>query len=83
MNISRHAQRQLLSSDDRRPSREHLAMTITDNGQGLGDDPTPPSIQRRARMLRGKLHIESPVADTGHGTRITLVIPMRTWLPFI
>ena len=82
VNISRHAYATSFQASLKADQRT-LTMTITDNGQGLGDDPTPPSIQRRARMLRGKLHIESPVADTGHGTRITLVIPMRTWLPFI
>jgi len=82
VNISRHAYATSFQASLKADQRT-LTMTITDNGQGLGDDPTPPSIQRRARILRGKLHIESPVGDTGLGTRITLVIPMRTWLPFI
>jgi len=59
-----------------------LAMTITDNGRGIGDEPIPPSIERRAKMLRAKLRIKSPVDDAGQGTRIILTIPIRIWRPF-
>jgi signal transduction histidine kinase len=82
VNISRHARATSFQANLKADQRK-LTMTITDNGRGISDDPIPPSIQRRAKMLRGKLKIESPVGDTGHGTRIILEMPVRTLLPFI
>ena len=81
MNISRHAAARRFQAQVDANQRK-LTITITDDGRGLGNDPVPPSIQRRAKMLRGKLRIESPVGDTGHGTRITLVMPIRARMPF-
>ena len=81
VNISRHAH---ASSFDAVIETQHgkIRLIITDNGSGMPAGMIPPSIKRRAKILRGKLSIESPVADTGHGTRITLVIPIRGWLWF-
>ena len=81
VNISRHAEAGSFQARVE-AGQGTLTMRITDNGRGIGDNPIPPSIQRRAKLLRGKLHIESPVGDTGQGTRITLVIPIKTWSPF-
>ncbi|NCF12822.1 MAG: hypothetical protein GWP68_05525, partial [Verrucomicrobiaceae bacterium] len=81
VNISRHAH---ASAFDAVIETQHgkIRLIITDNGSGMPAGMIPPSIKRRAKILRGKLSIESPVADTGHGTRITLVIPIRGWLWF-
>jgi len=81
VNISRHAAARRFQAQVNSNQRK-LTITITDDGRGLGNDPVPPSIQRRAKMLRGKLRIESPVGDTGQGTRIILTIPIRIWRPF-
>jgi signal transduction histidine kinase len=81
VNISRHAH---ASAFDAVIETQHgkISLIITDNGTGMPGGMMPPSIKRRAKILRGKLSIESPVADTGQGTRITLVIPIRGWLWF-
>ena len=81
VNISRHAEATGFEAVVEAKGR-YIRLVVTDNGRGLGDAGLPPSLQRRARMLRGKLSFESPVADTGYGTRITLVMPIKTLLPF-
>ena len=81
VNISRHAQANRFEASVR-ANRRHLIMTVIDNGRGMESTDVPVSLQRRAKMLRGKLHIESPVGDTGHGTRVTLTIPVKTLWPF-
>ena len=81
VNISRHAEADSFQARVEAGQRT-LTMTITDNGRGIGDDPIPPSIERRAKMLRAKLRIKSPVDDAGQGTRIILTIPIRIWRPF-
>ena len=81
VNISRHAKASSFETIVR-ADRRHVTMTITDNGCGMEFETIPSSLQRRAKMLRGKLHIESPVGDTGHGTRVTLTIRVKTLWPF-
>ena len=81
VNISRHAEADSFQARVEAGQRT-LTMTITDNGRGIGDEPIPPSIERRAKMLRAKLRIKSPVDDAGQGTRIILTIPIRIWRPF-
>ncbi len=56
-------------------TRNHLTLTITDNGIGLADA-IPASLKRRAHMLGGKLSVESPLEG---GTRITLNLKIRKW----
>ena len=81
VNISRHAHASCFDAMIE-AKQGKIRLTITDNGSGMPAGMIPPSIKRRAKILRGKLSIESPVADTGQGTRIILVIPIRSWLRF-
>ncbi len=81
VNISRHAHASAFDAVIE-TQNGNISLIITDNGSGMPAGMIPPSIKRRAKILRGKLSIESPVADTGQGTRITLVIPIRGWLWF-
>lgn len=81
VNISRHAKADKFDASIH-AQRGKLIISITDNGRGLSPGSVPPSIKRRAKILRGTLGIESPVEDTGRGSRITLVIAIRSWLPF-
>ena len=81
VNISRHAHASCFDAMIE-AKQGKIRLTITDNGSGMPAGMIPPSIKRRAKILRGKLSIESPVADTGQGTRIILVIPIRSWSRF-
>lgn len=81
VNISRHAQANRFEASVR-ANRRHLIMTVSDNGRGMESTDVPVSLQRRAKMLRGKLEVESPVGENGHGTRVTLTIPVKTLWPF-
>ncbi|MDP4623644.1 MAG: ATP-binding protein [Akkermansiaceae bacterium] len=60
-------------------AQKEIILTVSDNGQGLpeglaGD--APPSLKRRARLLRGKLSIEK--REEG-GTRLVLKVRNRKW----
>ncbi|MGJ8642954.1 MAG: sensor histidine kinase [Luteolibacter sp.] len=56
-----------------------LLLEVSDNGQGLPDDlieAAPPSLKRRARLLRGKLSIEN---SGERGTIVVLKVRNRKW----
>jgi signal transduction histidine kinase len=51
-----------------------ITLIITDNGHGLNGGGPPPSLKRRARLLRANVSAESPEAG---GTRICLTLRTR------
>ncbi|MDF7806434.1 histidine kinase [Pontiellaceae bacterium B12219] len=58
-------------------STGNVCLEIVDNGRGLPDsmqNGIPPSLKRRAKLLRAKLTVESPAEG---GTRITLTLKSR------
>ncbi|MGD9419098.1 MAG: sensor histidine kinase [Verrucomicrobiota bacterium JB025] len=69
INIARHAE---ASSCDVRldASSKQVVLTVTDDG--LGATEVPPSLRRRAKMLRARIRIETPEPN---GTRIILTLP--------
>lgn len=53
-----------------------ITLTVTDNGKGL--ESIPPSLKRRARLMRGSIKIETPAKG---GSEIQLELPIRrNWL---
>ncbi|MDF7799084.1 histidine kinase [Pontiellaceae bacterium B1224] len=76
INICRHSGATRLSTR-LTASPEEVRLLITDNGRGLPDsmqNGIPPSLKRRAKLLRAKLTVESPAEG---GTRITLTLKPR------
>ena len=76
-NVLRHAQAsEVVVSLSGGPSS--IVLSISDNGQGLdiNSDTVPPSIKRRARLLRA--HVTSEHPQDG-GTRIILILKNNTW----
>ncbi|MEP2775919.1 MAG: ATP-binding protein [Luteolibacter sp.] len=77
-NILRHSGatrvQTILSADSR-----NIRLRVTDNGSGIAGLHTPPSLKRRARLLGGKVNVESP--EEG-GTRITLKVQPKKLLNF-
>ncbi|MEP4078330.1 histidine kinase [Haloferula sp.] len=76
VNISRHAEATKFSTH-LKADRKLIELVISDNGHGIsgsGENRVPSSLKRRARILGGKVNIESP--ENG-GTRVTLRLP--TW----
>jgi signal transduction histidine kinase len=75
INISRHSGATELTTELTLTSQT-MILSVTDNGQGLreGTDNLPPSLQRRAKLLRAKLSQEIPA---GGGTRIILQLSTR------
>jgi signal transduction histidine kinase len=82
VNISRH-------SDARRfavgvsADEKTLRVSVEDDGCGMAPGSLPPSLQRRARILRGKLEVQSPPPGAPRGTRIVLTLRRNGLLPFI
>lgn len=52
----------------------YIHLTVTDNGDGM-DEIVPKALTRRARLLRAEFYVDKP--ETGHGTRIRLIIKRR------
>ncbi|MFC7338727.1 sensor histidine kinase [Haloferula chungangensis] len=82
VNICRHSGASQLRTHLKVDPREIL-LTISDNGEGLPEslkDQIPHSLERRARLLKARLKVES---SPGEGTCITLRL-RRRWrmLPF-
>lgn len=78
VNISRHADASKVSVQ-LRASRKALTLTVHDNGQGIdktGADAIPASLQRRARLLGGRVFCAQ---QPGEGTCISLTLKMP-WL---
>ncbi|MDF7825990.1 hypothetical protein P4B35_18310 [Pontiellaceae bacterium B12227] len=73
VNICRHSGASEISTRLAGGPKETL-LTICDNGKGLNGQ-VPPSLKRRARLLRAKLTAETPAAG---GTCITLRLRRRT-----
>ena len=69
VNISRHSRATKCASQLTATPKE-ICLTVADNGQGM-EDPSkvPPSLKRRARLLKGRVWAE---AVSGGGTKITL-----------
>ena len=55
-----------------------IRLLVSDDGRGLGDaeGKVPPSIHRRARILRGRVNTETTEPE---GTRILLHVNTRSW----
>lgn len=75
INICRHSNAtQLTSRICAESNRIHL--TVSDNGQGI--EKIPASLERRARLMRGQIKLETPTAG---GTAIQLKLKIRrNWL---
>lgn len=80
VNISRHADATKYSTS-LRLERNQLRLEVSDNGKGIEGEPAeliPVSIKRRARLLQGKVKVESKL---GVGTQVILTLnlgPQRT-----
>jgi len=81
VNISRHSGATHFTADVKADAN-HLTLTIEDNGYGLPDTNPPPSLQRRAKILRARLKTESPLSSGDRGTRVTLTLRYPRF-PFI
>lgn len=76
INISRHSCATQITTQ-LRIQENQINLTVTDNGQGLAaSDRTgiPPSLKRRAKLLRAKLTFDSPSSG---GTRVHLSVPAK------
>ena len=76
VNISRHAGASKFSTHLRADAK-NIRLVVSDNGDGIPDskgDGVPSSLRRRARILKGKVTVDSP--ESG-GTRVTLDLPIR------
>jgi signal transduction histidine kinase len=71
VNISRHAEATHFSAHVLADANS-LQMIIEDNGCGMEDNSPPPSLLRRAKILRATLEVLSPLPGTTRGTNITL-----------
>ena len=81
VNIYRHSHATKFQTTLSATVRE-IVLTISDNGQGLPEmlnGKVPPSLSRRARLLRGKLTLEDRQEG---GTRVILKIPNPKWWKF-
>jgi signal transduction histidine kinase len=79
-NAARHAHATSVSAILSAADGEHLAITITDNGKGMGDPSRISGLgnmRARAEQLGGSLTIESPVKPTAGGTRLEWVVPLH------
>jgi len=74
INIARHAEATSCSTLITGAPKK-VKLTVTDNGMGIQD--TPPSLKRRANMLRAHIQIETP---EGGGSRIILTFRPRVTL---
>lgn len=79
VNISRHSGATHFTADVKANSKD-LTMVIEDNGDGLDDNTTPASLQRRARILRASLDVKSPPSPDRSGTLIHLQLRFRRFL---
>jgi len=78
VNISRHSGATQFSTRLSASPRE-IHLTVSDNGHGIGESQgnrIPSSLKRRARLLSGRVNVESPA--TG-GTSITLKLRTQRW----
>jgi len=76
INVLRHSGATRASTRLTANNRE-LCLTVTDNGQGLADSSgngIPPSLKRRARLLRAQVQVEQPKPG---GTCVTLTLRTR------
>jgi signal transduction histidine kinase len=82
VNISRHSDARrfivAVSADEKT-----LRMSVEDDGSGMAPGILPPSLQRRARILRGKLEVQSPPPGAPRGTRIVLTLRRHVLFRFI
>ena len=61
-------------------SQKNIQFIVEDNGKGLPNDTQnkpPPSLERRAKLLRAKIHVARP---EGGGTKITIKLRRRSRL---
>ena len=72
VNISRHSDATEFSTQ-LTASPKQIQLSVHDNGRGIAEA-IPKSLKRRAKLLRGKMRVESPV--TG-GTTIHLTLRIR------
>jgi len=77
-NIVRHSQATSISTQ-LSCTKKQLTLTIQDNGIGTFDH-TPPSLLRRAKLMRAKVQIDHP---SDGGTMITLTLKLRKFGSFL
>jgi signal transduction histidine kinase len=79
-NAARHAHAASVSVILSAADGQHLKLTITDNGVGVGDPSRISGLgnmRSRAEQLGGSLTIVSPVKPSARGTRLEWVIPLH------
>ncbi len=79
-NAARHAHATTVSIILSAADGQHLAVAITDNGQGIGDPSRVSGLgnmRARAEQLGGSFAIVSPVKPAAGGTRIEWTIPLH------
>jgi signal transduction histidine kinase len=77
-NIVRHSQATSISTR-LVCTKKQLTLTIQDNGKGTIDR-VPPSLQRRAKLMRATVQINQPATS---GTMITLTLKLRKFGSFL
>ncbi|MGJ8725696.1 MAG: ATP-binding protein [Roseibacillus sp.] len=78
VNISRHAEASQYQTSIKLDGKK-LRLSISDNGKGISDslvNGVPSSIKRRARLLGGRVTVESPPKG---GTQVVLNLNTRKW----
>ena len=65
-----------------------LTISIQDNGRGLGRSRSDPAragaghgrenMERRLSRIGGRLTVESQTGQTGHGTQLTMTVPLES-----
>ena len=76
VNISRHSSATQITTQLNIQENE-IDLVVTDNGQGLSKkdgEGIPPSLKRRAKLLRARLTFESPASG---GTSVHLNVPVK------
>jgi signal transduction histidine kinase len=77
-NIVRHSQATSISTR-LACTKKQLTLTIQDNGKGTVAR-VPPSLQRRAKLMRARVQIDQPATS---GTMITLTLKIRKFGSFL
>lgn len=81
MNAARHAEAGVVALSLAATDGKDLTITIADDGVGLGEPSRVSGLtnmRSRAEQLGGTFTTESPVDDTGRGTRLTWKIPLSS-----
>ena len=75
VNICRHSNANEITTKIK-AEENRITLTVTDNGKGMQN--VPPSLKRRAQLMRGQIKIDEPIEG---GATILLQLPIRrNWL---